>query len=877
MQGDATNPDLFELHAGFLRRLAKQLVTDEHDSEDLVQETWAVFAEKNQRGQRPRNLRGWLATVIRNRANNFRRDRAARRDRETQTFDESSRADSTARDLAVQERVLAAVTALREPFRGAIYMRYYQGLTPTAIAAELKVPVATIDSRLLRGRALIREQLNVEFGDNRVWLSALIPLCPPNLFLPPVQLPPVELPVGHLPVGPIASVGALGMKLVLAIVASITVISAALWTTLDDGEAGDSEPIPAVHAETLAMELPSELETIEPLVAELTPSSRKPTTSTSSTDESEELAAAVPATLGLGGLVLDLDEWPVPSLQLRFQPTPSSGGFGPEVSTQSNGSGEFEFEGLFGAGRVYADEPGWTTVFEGALARETLPGERAETSVVVARSREVRLRVQDEEGLGIDGALVRVVFPPSLHKRTENTFERSALVQIEDVTSSSGSTSLVMPSVAGIHLRVQKFGFEDLVFDFDASAAATANEAEIVLTMVHLSQRDQTLSGRVVDLYGTPIPGACVELGRLGTRCDEEGRFHFDLSKRDPFASFNEGERYVPRLTAVHSGWRAATLEAALDADGEPDWPDDIVLQLIERPLSISGRVIDENGAPIEGALVFVPKLSLIAGRTTIEAEMRGQDEDGEFLITERTDASGRFEFGGLLDKPYTIAAFLEDSLVRGQVEHVAAGEEQVVIRLDRTAIWPEVRGRVVNRDGIPLAGLKLTPGMASQSAAGTTGDWNTSEDMEPVTTDDDGRFVLLNIPKRFMRVDIVHPETLFAHKELNAEGAREDERGNLIDRNFEVGLRMRFHVQLDQPTEADAIRVLDADGEEIEALTQTANSYFTSPRNQLLHDGLSGHLFVGEDAREMVLLKDGAEVRRIPLDLKWLEETVIR
>ena len=196
-----------------------------------------------------------------------------------------------------QERVLAAVTALREPYRGAIYMRYYQGMTPTAIAAELKVPVATIDSQLLRGRALIREQLNREFGDNRVWLSALIPLCPPNLFPPPV----------HVPVGPIASLGALGMKLAIAVAASITVISAALLTTLDSGETEASQPSFLERADLEPVEAPTESGLTAPLVGKVAPGSKRAKASASSEDEPEELVAAVPATLGLGGVVLDLD------------------------------------------------------------------------------------------------------------------------------------------------------------------------------------------------------------------------------------------------------------------------------------------------------------------------------------------------------------------------------------------------------------------------------------------------------------------------------------------------------------------------------------------------------------------------------------------
>src|SRR5262245_66221072 len=66
--------------AGFLGRLARGLVGDEHDAADLAQETMLAAL-----GRPPRtvgSLRGWLATVAANLARNARRGEGARARRE---------------------------------------------------------------------------------------------------------------------------------------------------------------------------------------------------------------------------------------------------------------------------------------------------------------------------------------------------------------------------------------------------------------------------------------------------------------------------------------------------------------------------------------------------------------------------------------------------------------------------------------------------------------------------------------------------------------------------------------------------------------------------------------------------------------------------
>ena len=58
--------------------------------------------------------------------------------------------------------VVDAVGALEEPYRNTVLLRYYEGLWPRAIAAQLGVPVKTINTRLHRAHLQLREILDRE-------------------------------------------------------------------------------------------------------------------------------------------------------------------------------------------------------------------------------------------------------------------------------------------------------------------------------------------------------------------------------------------------------------------------------------------------------------------------------------------------------------------------------------------------------------------------------------------------------------------------------------------------------------------------------------------------------------------------------------------
>jgi RNA polymerase sigma-70 factor (ECF subfamily) len=159
-------------HAPFLRRLARALVRDEEAARDLVQDTWLAALRRPPRdGER---ARGWLARLAANRARDERRVAAHRAQRER----DASRPEAQPPESRLLERVelaravLAAVEALREPYRETLWLRFYEDLTPKDIARRQGVSVETVTTRLRRGKAELRERL----GERERWLPGLAAL-----------------------------------------------------------------------------------------------------------------------------------------------------------------------------------------------------------------------------------------------------------------------------------------------------------------------------------------------------------------------------------------------------------------------------------------------------------------------------------------------------------------------------------------------------------------------------------------------------------------------------------------------------------------------------------------------------------------------------
>jgi len=174
--------DLLLEHSAFLHGLARRLVRDEQQAEDVVQEAYLAVLLRPPPPHVRR--RAWLAAVTRNLALRRRRGEGRRQRREGQVArpDGTNATADVAARVEAQRRIAEAVASLDEPGRSAIVWRYFDGLPPREIALREGVSVRTIESRLRRAREGLRAQLDAEYGGSRrVWCAVFIPAFGLNL------------------------------------------------------------------------------------------------------------------------------------------------------------------------------------------------------------------------------------------------------------------------------------------------------------------------------------------------------------------------------------------------------------------------------------------------------------------------------------------------------------------------------------------------------------------------------------------------------------------------------------------------------------------------------------------------------------------------
>ncbi len=169
-------------NAAWARRLARNLLHDGDQADDLVQETWMAALRAKPDRQQP--LRPWLGRVLRNRAaNRSRADarREAHHQRAGSLVAGSAGADPEELVSRIQaQRLLAElITLLREPNRQTVLLRYYEGLTSDQIGGLMGVPAGTVRRRLKDALDELRHEMDRRHQGNReAWLGALLPLFP---------------------------------------------------------------------------------------------------------------------------------------------------------------------------------------------------------------------------------------------------------------------------------------------------------------------------------------------------------------------------------------------------------------------------------------------------------------------------------------------------------------------------------------------------------------------------------------------------------------------------------------------------------------------------------------------------------------------------
>jgi len=152
-------------HLDAAYNLARWLTGNEHDAEDVVQESY-LRAVKFFAGFHGENARPWLLAIVRNTCYTWlRRNRmdelTTELDETTPIVDPSAvNPESALLTAARTEFVRQALEALPVGFREIVILRELEGMSYKEIADIAAIPVGTVMSRLARARARLQKLLS---------------------------------------------------------------------------------------------------------------------------------------------------------------------------------------------------------------------------------------------------------------------------------------------------------------------------------------------------------------------------------------------------------------------------------------------------------------------------------------------------------------------------------------------------------------------------------------------------------------------------------------------------------------------------------------------------------------------------------------------
>lgn len=677
-------------HASFLKGLARALLRDEHRAEDLVQDTWVRALERPPR--RSLALRAWLGRVVRNLSANEGRGATRRGRREERAArPEAQEAEVEALErLEIQRAIGELVLGLNEPYRTAVYLRFYADLGPSAIAERLGVPVKTVKTRLSRALAELRRRLEERPGGREGWTAALVPIAFP-------QAAPVAGAAGGIAGGILVA-----KKISVAVVAVLVALS--VWAFLDGWLASPGSADEPARPAVAGLALPEP----EPAAPEATGSAPEAETRTSigAFPNGEE-----PTTGDLLVRVRWSDGTPAAGIGLeavcKGDPAPREESF--FATTGPDGSAALE--DLFaGPTRIYVDRGVRHEV-------EVRAGETAETEIYLPRGIDVEGFVVDPRGQIVAGAEIWA----EGSRRFWPTFR--LLVR----TGGDGSFRLRALDERA-RLGARSTGFQPSILVRAESLPPSAPGLRgVTLT---LEGPGGNVSGVVLDPEGEPVAGARVQVGpRGGYIVDSPSGLRGEAAI--PVSAITDeagGFLYPGDLTPCLQEVRVA-------ARGFPVWSSEVDVRpgqrafieiRLDAPARIEGRVVTATGEPVEGARV-------------IQAHEHG---GGWFHHSfpppaAYTDAEGRFRLGWVPPGIQEVNARAPDGSNFGKAMEevaVAPGETATVELVLDTGLT--IAGRVVDPTGEPLVNWGVYADPFEMGAVYPRQD----------RTDADGRFLLANL-----------------------------------------------------------------------------------------------------------------------------------
>ncbi len=642
-------------HASGIRALLRGLLADDAQIDDVLQDTWVAALAKGPRPGVP--LGPWLKRVAINFARRVRRGDARRLSRERV----AARPDATPEArFDLQREVVDELARLEEPSRSTLILRFFEGLSPSEIAAMRGIPAATVRSHLKRGLDRIRERLDRGHGGRGAWGAAILPLLATS---------------GGATTGVITMSATTKLAVAAALVLAMAGATAGVLVWREAPDSSRTERAAASHA--------------APAIAEA--------------GSAADPAIAAPATgpersAVFCGRILDAaTKRVVPHVTVRIR----LAGLDKTIELATDATGRFQ-----GGDRALGPRsglPGRLLSCGIAVAAEGYGMQRASAApkgtdqvdlgdIELERGAPVSGRVLRRDGTGIPDAQLLLslenFFPPAFAYPVGKSGAHGAFVLDEPVPPTAVErpwtllavcdSGMGWQSVEILRGRERLDGVEILVDPAAPLEVVVTDTAGAPLAAhVRLEPRFRPLhpspewSGHGHDLW-------------LGTREDVNAILtaNTDASGRAVFTRLTMPGPYdvVACAAGFALGWKD---DVAVDREKRSE----AHVELKARRLcAVSGVVLGENGTPVAAATVGMSQLSKVT-----------------------TDASGRFRVADLepIWGAVTLVAAADGYPQRSREVELAPDRdiEGIEFRLERAM---SIDGRVVDQDGRPVAGVCL-------------------------------------------------------------------------------------------------------------------------------------------------------------------------
>lgn len=165
---------LWQSHRRWVAAIVLAHMPREADLDDLLQDIAATFVRSVQELRTPSALRPWLRTVAINAARAEGRKKTRRRQAlesraatDPGTFNRDQTDDATAGvpDAADEVRwLMRLIEQMPESYREPLILRCVRGMNYKAISELTGLPETTIETRIARGRRMLRERVSLEQG-----------------------------------------------------------------------------------------------------------------------------------------------------------------------------------------------------------------------------------------------------------------------------------------------------------------------------------------------------------------------------------------------------------------------------------------------------------------------------------------------------------------------------------------------------------------------------------------------------------------------------------------------------------------------------------------------------------------------------------------